>query len=218
MEGSMSFLQKWMTAAIVFLGVAIATGVATAQKSYAPGVSDNEIKIGQTMPYSGPASAWGTLGRAELAYFKMINDQGGIGGRKINLISLDDAYSPPKTVEQTRKLVEQEGVAFVFGGLGTAANLAVRKYLNDRQVPQLFLLSGSGQFNDPEHFPWSIGILPTYLVDGQTHARYILAHRPNAKIAILYQNDDYGKAHVRGSRMDSAREQKILLSANCPTK
>jgi branched-chain amino acid transport system substrate-binding protein len=211
MEGWMTFHRKWMTAAIVFGSIAIAIGAATAQKGYAPGVSDNEIKIGQTMPYSGPASAWGAVGRAELAYIKMINDQGGINGRKINLISLDDAYSPPKTVEQTRKLVEQEGVAFVFGGLGTAANLAVRRYLNDRQVPQLFLLSGSGQFNDPEHFPWSIGILPTYLVDGQTHARYILAHRPNAKIAILYQNDDYGKAHVKGLKDGLGERAKDLV-------
>jgi branched-chain amino acid transport system substrate-binding protein len=147
MEGPMTFHRIWIKAAIIFGSITIATGSATAQKRYAPGVNDTEIKIGQTMPYSGPASAWGTIGRAELAYIKMINDQGGINGRKINLISLDDAYSPPKTVEQTRKLVEQEGVAFVFGGLGTAANLAVRKYLNDRQVPQLFLLSGSGQFD-----------------------------------------------------------------------
>jgi len=141
----------------------------------------------------------------------MINDRGGINGRKINLISLDDAYSPPKTVEQTRKLVEQDGVAFVFGALGTAANLAVRKYLNDHQVPQLFLLSGSGQFNDPEHFPWSIGIIPTYLLDGQTHAQYILAHRPNAKIAILYQNDDYGKAHVKGLKDGLGERAKDLV-------
>ena len=207
----MKFHRAWITAAIVFGSIALVTGSATAQKRYAPGVSDNEIKIGQTMPYSGPVSAWGTIGRAELAYIKMINDQGGINGRKIKLISLDDAYSPPKTVEQTRKLVEQEGVAFVFGGLGTAANLAVRKYLNDRQVPQLFLLSGSGQFNDPEHFPWSIGILPTYLVDGQTHARYILAHRPNAKIAILFQNDDYGKAHVKGLKDGLGERAKDLV-------
>src|SRR6516165_12718201 len=170
----MIFVNKWMTAAIVFSTIAIITDDAKPEKKYGPGVTDTEIKVGQTMPYSGPASAWGTVGRAELAYFRMINDQGGIGGRKINLISLDDAYSPPKTVEQTRKLVEQDGVAFIFSGLGTAANLAVRKYLNDRQVPQLFLLSGSEQFNDPEHFPWSIGIIPTYLLDGQTHAQYIL--------------------------------------------
>jgi len=203
--------RKWMRAAIVFGSIAIATGSATAQKRYAPGISDNEIKIGQTMPYSGPASAWGTVGRAELAYIKMINDQGGINGRKINLISLDDAYSPPKTVEQTRRLVEQDDVAFVFSGLGTAANLAVRKYLNDHQVPQLFLLSGSEQFNDPEHFPWSISIIPFYLLDGQTHARYILEHNPDTKIAILYQNDDYGKAHVRGLKDGLGERAKDLV-------
>src|SRR6266571_1536893 len=170
----MTFHRTW-TAVTVILGSIIGlTGSATAQKKYAPGVSDTEIKIGQTMPYSGPVSGWGKIGRAELAYIKMINDQGGINGRKLSLISLDDAYTPPKTMEQTRKLVEQDGVAFVFGALGTPGNLAVRKYLNDHQVPQLFLLSGSGQFNDPEHFPWSIGIIPTYLLDGQTHAQYIL--------------------------------------------
>jgi branched-chain amino acid transport system substrate-binding protein len=203
--------MKWSAMAVLAAAYVVAAAPAGAQKKYDPGVSDNGIKIGQTMPYSGPASAWGTIGRAELAYIKMINDQGGINGRKINLISLDDAYSPPKTVEQTRKLVEQDGVAFVFGGLGTAANLAVRKYLNDRQVPQLFLLSGSGQFNDPEHFPWSIGILPTYLLDGQMHAQYILAHRPNAKIAILYQNDDYGKAHLKGLKDGLGERAKDLV-------
>ncbi len=207
----MEFRRTLMTVAVVFGSIAIAIGSAMAQKRHAPGVSDYEIKIGQTMPYSGPVSAWGTIGRTELAYIKMINDRGGINGRKINLISLDDAYSPPKTVEQTRKLVEQDGVAFVFGALGTAANLAVRKYLNDHQVPQLFLLSGSGQFNDPEHFPWSIGIIPTYLLDGQTHAQYILAHRPNAKIAILYQNDDYGKAHVKGLKDGLGERAKDLV-------
>src|ERR1700745_147811 len=180
------------------VAIALSASSAYAQKKYDSGATDTEIKIGQTNPFSGPASAYATIGKTQAAYFKMINDQGGVNGRKINLISLDDAYSPPKTVEQTRKLVEQEGVAFVFSGLGTAANLAVRKYLNDRQVPQLFLLSGSGQFNDPEHFPWSIGILPTYLLDGQAHARYILAHRPNAKNAILYQNDDYGRGQEKG--------------------
>jgi branched-chain amino acid transport system substrate-binding protein len=211
MEGLMTFHRSRIKAAIVFGSIAIATGSAMAQKKDAPGVTDNEITIGQTMPYSGPVSAWGTIGRAELAYFKMINDQGGINGRRIKLISLDDGYSPPKTVEQTRKLVEQDGAAFIFGALGTAANLAVRKYLNDQQVPQLFLLSGSEQFNDPEHFPWSISMIPTYILDGQTHAKYILAHNPNAKIAILYQNDDYGKAHVRGLKDGLGERAKDLI-------
>jgi branched-chain amino acid transport system substrate-binding protein len=159
-------------------------------------VTDTEIKIGQTMPYSGPASAWGTVGRAELAYFKMINDQGGINGRKIKLISLDDAFSPPKTVEQTRKLIEEEGVTIIFGSMGPG-NLAVRKYLNDHRVPQLFVLAPTGEYNDPQHFPWTIGFLPPYYLDGQTQARYILAHKPDAKIAILYENEDSLKESVR---------------------
>src|SRR5437868_8000673 len=150
--------MKWQAviaaAVISVTSIPAISSAGAADKKYGPGVTDSEIKLGQTSPYSGPASAYNVIAKTQLAYFKMINDQGGINGRKINLISIDDAYSPPKTVEQTRKLVEQEGVAFVFGGLGTAANLAVRKYFNDRQVPQLFLLSGSGQFNDPEHFPW----------------------------------------------------------------
>ena len=195
----------------ILLGIVAVASPAVAQKNYPPGVTDTEIKIGQTMPYSGPASAWGTIGRAEVAYFTMINDKGGINGRKINLISLDDGYSPPKTVEQTRKLVEDDGVAFIFNGLGTAPNLAVRKYLNDHHVPQLFLLSATEIFNDPEHFPWSIGYLPTYILDGQIHAQYILAHKPNAKIAILYQNDGYGKEHVRGLKRELGDKAEQLI-------
>ena len=171
-----------------------------AEKNYAPGISDTEIKIGQTMPYSGPASAWSVIGKAELAYFKAINEQGGVNGRKINLISLDDGYSPPKTLEQTRKLVEQEGVAFLFSSLGTAPNIATQKYLTERKVPNIFLESGTDRFNDPQHFPLSIGWLPTYNLDGQIHAAYMLSKKPDAKIAVLYQNDDYGKEHLKGIR------------------
>jgi len=195
---------------------ALVAGPGVAQKADTPGVTATEIKIGQTMPYSGPASAWGTIGRAEAAYFDMINEQGGVSGRRIRLISLDDAYSPPKTVEQTRKLVEEEGVAVVFSGLGTAANLAVRKYLNDHQIPQLFLLSGSGKFDDPGSYPWSIGILPTYHLDGMTHARYILAHKPNARVAILYQNDDYGRAHVKGLEDGLGEKARNLIVKELP--
>jgi len=186
----------WPFAAIAVL-IMTAVSPALAQKKYAPGVTDTEIKIGQTMPYSGPASAWGAVGLAELAYFKMINEQGGINGRKINLISLDDAFSPPKTVEQTRRLVEEEGVAFIFGSLGPG-NLAVRKYLNDLHVPQLFVLAPTERYNDPQHFRWTIGLQPTYYLDGKTHAHYILAHKPDAKIAILHENDDIAKEAVRG--------------------
>jgi branched-chain amino acid transport system substrate-binding protein len=193
----MIFGNNWMAAAIVLGSITIVAHSATAEKKYGPGVTDTEIKVGQTMPYSGPASAWGTVGRAELAYFRMINDKGGINGRKINLISLDDAFSPPKTVEQTRRLVEQENVAFIFGSLGPG-NLAVRRYLNDLRVPQLFVLAPTERYNDPEHFPWTIGLMPSYYLDGKVHARYILAHKPNAKIAILHENEDVAKEAVKG--------------------
>jgi ABC-type branched-subunit amino acid transport system substrate-binding protein len=186
-----------LTAAIV---AALAASAALAEKRYAPGVSDSEIKIGQTMPYSGPASAYGTIGKAELAYFTMINERGGINGRKINLISLDDAYSPPKTVEQTRKLVEQEGVAFIFGSLGTATNTAVQKYLNDRKVPQLLLGTAASKFNDPQRHPWTTPLAaPSYYTEGKIYGIYIAQHTPAARIAVLFQNDDFGKDYVRVS-------------------
>jgi branched-chain amino acid transport system substrate-binding protein len=164
----------------------------------APGVTDTEIKIGQTMPYSGPASAYGAIGRVEAAYFKMVNDQGGVNGRKINLVSLDDGYSPPKTVEQTRRLVEQEQVAFIFESLGTAPDSAVRDYLNENKVPQLFVATGASKFADPEHFPWTMGWQPTYLTEAHVYAKHIQASRPNAKIGVLYQNDDFGKEYLTG--------------------
>jgi branched-chain amino acid transport system substrate-binding protein len=182
------------------LGISVlASSTALGQSKYPLGVTDTEIKIGQTMPYSGPASAWGTVGRAELAYFKMVNDQGGINGRKIKLVTLDDGFSPPKTVEQTRKLVEDEGVAVIFGSLGPG-NLAVRKYLNDRHIPQLFVLAPTEVYNDPQHFPWTIGLQPTYYLDGKTHARYILAHKPDAKIAILHEDEQIAREAAKGLR------------------
>ncbi len=164
----------------------------------APGVTKDEIKIGQTMPYSGPASAYGAIGKAELAYFKMINDQGGVNGRKINLLSLDDGYQPPKTVEQIRRLVEQEEVAFIFQSLGTPTNSAIHKYLNDRKVPHLFVATGATKWADPQHFPWTMGWQPNYQTESHIYAKYILANKPDAKIGILYQNDDYGKDYVIG--------------------
>jgi branched-chain amino acid transport system substrate-binding protein len=169
-----------------------------AQKRYGPGVTDTEIKIGNTMPYSGPASSYGTIGKAEAAYFAMINDQGGVNGRKIDFVSLDDGYSPPKTVEQTRRLVEQEQVLADFGPLGTPTNTAIQKYLNQQKVPQLFVATGATKWGDPEHFPWTMGWQPTYQTEGRIYARYILEKLPDAKIAILYQNDDYGKDYVKG--------------------
>jgi branched-chain amino acid transport system substrate-binding protein len=178
---------------------ALATGI-SARAADTPGITDTEIKIGQTMPYSGPASAYGVIGRTEAAYFKMINESGGINGRKINLISLDDSYSPPKTVEQVRRLVEQENVAFLFNTLGTAPNAAIRQYLNDNKIPQLFVSTGASLFADPEHFPWTVGFNPSYQTEARIFAKHILANHPNAKIALLYQNDGFGKDYQTGLR------------------
>jgi branched-chain amino acid transport system substrate-binding protein len=187
-----SFLQSSVAAA------ALATSAGSARADNAPGVTDTEIKIGQTMPYSGPASAYGVIGRTEAAYFKMINEQGGVNGRKINLISLDDAYSPPKTVEQVRRLVEDEKVAFCFQTLGTAPNLAIRQYLNDNKVPQLFVSTGASVFSDPEHFPWTMGYNPNYQTEAHIYAKDILKTKPDGKIALLYQNDGFGKEYLKG--------------------
>ena len=187
----------WLALPAIGLAGALAVPAA-AQKNYGPGVTDTEIKLGQTMPYSGPASSYGTIGKAEAAYIRMINEQGGVNGRKITLISLDDGYSPPKTVEQTRKIVEQEGVLADFGPLGTPTNTAIQKYLNEKKVPQLFVATGATKWGDPEHFPWTIGWQPTYQTEGHIFAKYILQHAPNAKIAVLYQNDDYGKDYLKG--------------------
>ncbi len=165
-----------------------------------PGVTDTEIKLGTTSPYSGPASSYGQYGRAQSAYFSMLNAQGGINGRKVNLISLDDAYSPPKTIEQTRRLVEAEGVLAIAGPLGTAPNTAIQKYLNARKIPQLFLTSGGTRFNNPASFPWSIPLYPSYDTVGRVFAKYLLATRASAKIAVLHLNDDLGKDHLGGLR------------------
>src|SRR5271154_248805 len=187
-----SFLQSSAAAA------AFAASAGAARAENAPGVTDTEIKIGQTMPYSGPASAYGVIGRAEAAYFKMINEQGGINGRKINFISLDDAYSPPKTVEQIRRLVEQEQVAFIFNSLGTPPNAAIRQYLNDNKAPQLFVATGAAMFSDPAHFPWTMGWQPNYQTEAKIFGKHILKTKPDAKIAVLYQNDGFGKDYLMG--------------------
>jgi ABC-type branched-subunit amino acid transport system substrate-binding protein len=188
-------MNSRMLAALA-LAAAMLSPMARAEN--APGVTDTEIKIGQTMPYSGPLSAWGTVGKTEALYFKMINDEGGINGRKIVLVSVDDGYSPPKSVEQVRRLVEQDRVAFIFNGVGVASNLAVRKYLNQNKVPQLFAFAPSEAFNDPKHYPWSIPYLPSLYMSGRMAARYFLKHAPNGKIAIIYQNDESGREHLRG--------------------
>ena len=176
----------------------LASGVWPAWAANAPGVTDTEIKIGQTMPYSGPLSAYGLIGRTEAAYFKMINEQGGVNGRKLNLISLDDGYSPPKTVEQIRRLVEQEQVAFLFNTLGTPPNLAIRQYLNDNKVPQLFVSTGAATFSDPQHFPWTMGWQPNYQTEARIFGKHILSTKPDAKIGVLYQNDGFGKDYLIG--------------------
>jgi branched-chain amino acid transport system substrate-binding protein len=171
---------------------------ALAQKKYDIGATDTEIKIGNIMPYSGPASAYGVIGKTEQAYFNKINAEGGINGRKINFISYDDGYSPPKTVEQARKLVESDEVLLVFNSLGTPPNSAIQKYMNSKKVPQLFVATGATKWNDPKEFPWTMGWQPNYQSESQIYAKYILKELPNAKIAILFQNDDYGKDYVKG--------------------
>jgi branched-chain amino acid transport system substrate-binding protein len=196
-----------------------AQGFRPARAENAPGVTDTEIKIGQTMPYSGPASAYGVIGRTEAAYFKKINDQGGINGRKINLISLDDGYSPPKTVEQVRRLVEQEQVAFLFSTLGTAPNAAIRQYLNDNKVPQLFVATGASMFSDPKHFPWTMGYNPNYQTEAHIYGKYILATKPDAKICVLYQNDGLGKDYLIGLKeaLGADRAGMIVKEASYET-
>ncbi|KPF94938.1 branched-chain amino acid ABC transporter substrate-binding protein [Rhodopseudomonas sp. AAP120] len=195
----MPSLRTHAVALSAVLAVALAApGNALAQKKYDPGVSDTEIKIGNIMPYSGPASAYGVIGRTEAAYFKKINDAGGINGRKINFISYDDAYSPPKTVEQARKLVESDEVLLVFNSLGTPSNSAIHKYMNAKKVPQLFVATGATKWNDPKDFPWTMGWQPSYQSETQIYAKYILKEMPNAKIGVLYQNDDYGKDYLKG--------------------
>jgi branched-chain amino acid transport system substrate-binding protein len=177
---------------------ALSSTNALAQKKYDVGATDAEIKIGNIMPYSGPASAYGVIGKTEQAYFNKINAEGGINGRKINFISYDDGYSPPKTVEQARKLVESDEVLFIFNSLGTPPNSAIQKYMNAKKVPQLFVATGATKWNDPQNFPWTMGWQPNYQSESRIYAKYILKNLPNAKIAILYQNDDYGKDYVKG--------------------
>ncbi len=178
--------------------LAVTSSPSFAQKKYDTGASDTEIKIGNIMPYSGPASAYGVIGKTEEAYFKKINAEGGINGRKINFVSYDDAYSPPKTVEQARKLVESDEVLIVFNPLGTPPNTAIQKYLNTKKVPQLFVATGATKWNDPKDFPWTMGWQPNYQSESRIYAKYILKNNPNAKIAVLYQNDDYGKDYLKG--------------------
>jgi branched-chain amino acid transport system substrate-binding protein len=182
----------------VALAAVVGECSASAQKRYDPGASDSEIKIGNFVPYSGPASSYAVLGKIIAAYFNKINAEGGINGRRINFISYDDSYSPPKAVEQARKLVESDEVLFLAYSLGTPSNSAIQKYMNSKKVPQLFVASGATKWNDPKHFPWTMGWSPSYQGEGHIYAQYLLEHHPNGKIGILYQNDDYGKDYLKG--------------------
>ncbi len=194
------------------LAAALASPVALAQKKYDPGASDTEIKIGNTNPYSGPASAYGTIGKTIAAYFKMLNEHGGINGRKLNFITYDDGYSPPKTVEMVRKLVEQDEVLFLFQTLGTPSNTAIHKYTNAKKVPQLFVATGATKWDDPKHYPWTMGWQPNYQTEGKIYAQHILKTKPNAKIGILYQNDDFGKDVLKGLKDGlGAKGQKLIV-------
>src|SRR6202045_1803392 len=204
-------LRGAAVAAALALLAASSSG-ALAQKKYDTGASDTEIKLGNIMPYSGAASAYGVIGKTEEAYFRKVNAEGGINGRKINFISYDDGYSPPKTVEQARKLVESDEVLLIFNPLGTPSNTAIQKYLNAKKVPQLFVATGATKWNDPKDFPWTLGWQPSYQSEAHIYAKYLMKEKPDAKIAILYQNDDFGKDYLKGLK-DGFGAKVSMISA-----
>src|SRR5579871_6224456 len=204
-------LFRSTAAAVLMLGAVLASP-ALAQKKYDTGASDTEIKIGQTIPLSGPASAYGGIGRVQAAYIRMINEQGGVGGRKINLIQYDDAYSPPKTVEQVRKLVESDEVLTTFQIIGTPSNAAVQKYLNSKKVPQLFAATGASKFTDPKNYPWTLGFNPNYFVEGRIYGQYILKNHPDAKVGVLYQNDDLGRDYLNGIKSGLGDKASMVVA------
>jgi branched-chain amino acid transport system substrate-binding protein len=207
-------VNRWRLAAVAaVLALFTATcGSAVAEKKYDPGASDTEIKIGNIMPYSGPASAYGVIGKTEEAYFRKINAEGGINGRKITFISYDDGYSPPKAVEQARKLVESDGVLLIFNSLGTPSNVAIQKYMNDKKVPQLFVASGATKWNDPKDFPWTMGWQPSYQSEARSYARYLIKEKPDAKIGVLYQNDDFGKDYLKGLKDGLGAKSSMIVA------
>jgi branched-chain amino acid transport system substrate-binding protein len=202
------------TCALIAIACCVLASPATAQKKYDTGASDTEIRIGNIMPYSGPASAYGTIGKSIEAYFKKVNAEGGINGRKVTFISYDDGYAPPKTVEQARRLVENDDVLLILNSLGTAHNTAIQKYMNAKKVPQLFVATGATKFGDPKNFPWTMGWQPNYQSEGRIFAQYILKNHPNGKIGILFQNDDYGKDYVKGLKDGLAN--KVMIVAELP--
>jgi branched-chain amino acid transport system substrate-binding protein len=202
-------IAAFSTAIIAF---AATSGSALAQKKYDTGATDTEIKIGNIMPYSGPASAYGVIGKTEEIYFKKINAEGGINGRKINFISYDDGYSPPKAVEQARKLVESDEVLLIFNPLGTPSNSAIQKYMNSKKVPQLFVATGATKWNDPKEFPWTMGWQPSYQSEARIYAKYLMKEKPDAKIAIFYQNDDFGKDYLKGLKDGLGAKASMLIA------
>jgi branched-chain amino acid transport system substrate-binding protein len=210
------FERRRVAFAAAALAGALAAAPAEAQKKYGPGASDAEIKIGNINPYSGPASAYGLIGKTIGAYFKKVNADGGVNGRKINYISYDDHYSPPKAVEQARKLVESDEVLLIFQSLGTPSNTAIQKYMNSKKVPQLFVATGATKWGDPKNFPWTMGWQPTYQSEGRIYAKFLLTNHPNAKIGILYQNDDYGKDYVKGLKDGLGDKAKTMIVAEVP--
>ena len=215
-EDAKKNLKKIVLAALLATTV---TGVAQAQKKYDPGATDTEIKVGNIMPYSGPASAYATIGKTEAAYFNKLNSEGGINGRKINFISYDDGYSPPKAVEQARKLVESDEVLLIFNSLGTPSNSAIQKYMNAKKVPQLFISTGAAKWNDPKNFPWTMGWQPNYQTEARIYAAYILKNYPGKTIGVLYQNDDFGKDYVIGLRegLGDQASKLILVESSYET-
>jgi branched-chain amino acid transport system substrate-binding protein len=198
--------------AAALVALASATSPAVAQKKYDTGATDTEIKIGNIMPYSGPASAYGVIGKTEAAYFNKINAEGGINGRKIKFISYDDGYSPPKAVEQARKLVESDEVLLIFNSLGTPSNSAIQKYLNGRKVPQLFVATGATKWNDPKDFPWTMGWQPSYQSEARIYAKYLIKTKPDAKISVLYQNDDFGKDYLKGLKDGLGAKASMIVA------
>jgi branched-chain amino acid transport system substrate-binding protein len=202
-------IAAFSTAVIAFAAL---SGSALAQKKYDAGATDTEIKVGNIMPYSGPASAYGVIGKTEEAYFKMVNDNGGINGRKVNFVTYDDAYSPPKAVEQVRKLVESDEVLVVFNPLGTPSNTAIQKYLNSKKVPQLFVATGATKWNDPKNFPWTMGWQPSYQSEARIYAKYLMKEKPGAKIAVFYQNDDFGKDYLKGLKDGLGSKASMIVA------
>jgi branched-chain amino acid transport system substrate-binding protein len=206
--------QHWTTVTAALAIAAVAVSPAVAQKKYDPGASDSEIKIGNIMPYSGPASAYGEIGKTQAAYFRKVNAEGGVNGRKINFISYDDGYSPPKTVEQARRLVESDEVLLIFQPLGTAHNTAIQRYMNAKKVPQLFVATGATKWNDPQHFPWTMGWQPNYQSEARIYAQYLMKSHPQGKVGVLYQNDDYGKDYLKG--LKDGLNGKIQIVSEVP--